>query len=372
MMAAEREAEAPPEAPTTTKRGTRRWLVGVPLAWFIGAVLCTSFAGGLVANGFLYRWMARASHRVWWREGGQTEPFEHDRPRWLMSGATGWRGWLGGLTQNVSVGVSGAFQSFMALIPSAALWMFAWRYGWDNSFTKGYDLRWIGPTLGLLGTALFVGTMWLLPLAQARHATTRSWRAFWDVGMLATLAKTRWIDAVPVAAAYALLGIPFTWMWMIPVFAPTNNDAFASMSPEELRGWLDGYYFVWAVLGFAATFWLKWLGARWYARALLGAVRGGAITRRQLHPVEAAHFDAGGLLAVRDLSHRHPLVRAADWTASTLGRATVVVVASALWGLVAFQLFVGLFFHYRPVVGWTNQPLILVPVFKYVPPGLRP
>ncbi|MEZ4321341.1 MAG: hypothetical protein R3F61_27945 [Myxococcota bacterium] len=359
-----------PVRPTVWPVRVARFAVGVPVAWMLGGLACTGLVSGVLALGFVMRWMAWTTERVWWAQSAREAPFDADAPRWILAADPGWRGWIGGLLANLRVGVGGTVHSLLALLPSAALWMFAWRYGWDNSFTKGYDMRSIGPLTGLAGVAVFVGTMLVLPLAQARYATTRSWRAFWDVGLLATLVRRSWTGAVPLAAAHALAGIPFTFMWIYPVFAPIARPEMADWTDAHLLAWLRSYFLVWAILGFATTFALKQLAARWYASALLDAVRSGTVSSRQLDPVEVARLTSLGLLRVKDLSHRHPLVRAADWTASAVGRSIGLASAAFLWGFVAFQLFTGAFFHYRPVIGWVNQPLLLVPAFSHVPAHL--
>ncbi len=348
------------------------WLVlGAAAAWVFGALASTSILTGLLAAGFCLSWMARTAELQWWRARmDRDQPFEVARPRWVVGSDPGGWGWIGGLVRNVRLGPGGSALGLLAVLPSATLWMFAWRYGWDTSFTKGAEARWLGPVLGLLGVAMFVATMLFLPLARARYATTGSARAFFDVGVLWPMVRRSWLGAVGIAAAMALLSVPFTVMWVLPVLIPAGNPEMATWSDVRFREWLDGYYQFWAILGFPVYFGLRQLEARWYGRALLDAVRAGEVARRQLHPTEVEGLGRYGLLAVKDLSHRHPLVRAADWTASWLGRLVGFTGVGLAWSFVAFLVFASAFFATRPVVGWVNQPLVLVPAFKYVPPGL--
>jgi hypothetical protein len=349
------------------------WLVaGALVAWGFGAIASTSLVTGLLAAGFCLSWMARTAEKQWWHARMDREqPFQTARPRWVVSAEGGWRGWGGGLLRNARLGLVGSTATLLVVLPSATLWMFAWRYGWDNSFTKGAESRWIGPVLALLGILLFGLTMLFLPLARARFAQTRSLGAFFEVGVLWPMLRRSWTGAVAIAVATAVLSVPFTVMWVLPVLIPVGVPEMATWSDARFREWLDGYYLFWAILGFPAYFALRQLEARWYGRALLDAVRSGAIGRRQLHPAEAEGLERYGLLAVKDLSHRHPLVRAADWTASWIGRLSGLGAVGLAWSFVAFLVFASAFFATRPVVGWVNQPLVLVPAFKYVPPGLR-
>jgi hypothetical protein len=63
-------------------------------------------------------------------------------------------------------------------------------------------------------------------------------------------------------------------------------------------------------------------------------------------------------------------VRAVGGVASLTARSGAVALAALLWLAFVAQIFVSEFLHYHPFVGWLNQPLVLLPWFHYVPPGL--
>ena len=101
-------------------------------------------------------------------------------PNWFVAqgaerragGTSWWKRFAGSLWANLRIGVQGIFNVWVWTMPACVLWMFSWYAGWDNSFNKGYEQAWVGPTTGLLGVAMFIAAMFYVPMAQARQAVT--------------------------------------------------------------------------------------------------------------------------------------------------------------------------------------------------------
>ncbi len=158
-----------------------RWLRNGLLGAICSQVLLLS----IVAVGWVQRRMQRETLRAFERAGEgalQGVPELRDAlepPGWFggVPSASGWRRFLGGFTANARIGLAATLNTWALTLPGALLWLFSWYDGWNNSFHKGYEQAAVGPAMGLLGVGLFIAAMLYVPMAQARQASTGSWRS---------------------------------------------------------------------------------------------------------------------------------------------------------------------------------------------------
>jgi len=328
----------------------RRW-GGVLVRWLGGALLCRT----PLTAAWVLGWLLRRAEGATWRRlhalGGHDAPERRTEGVWARA------------KDAATLGLQGAATTWLLTGPGAVLWWFGWRYGWDNSFLKGYESAAIGPLTSLLGVALFIAAMAVGPMGQARLAFTRSWRAALDVSLLWRLARRRWPGGVLLAGGYAALGLPILVMWMAIALAPVNRWEMADWTEAQAADWLGGQFLLYALLCLPWLVALRRAAGRWYASALVSAVQAGDVGLAALHRTEVDTLRALGLLTVRDHPDRHRLVRFAAWSATRMGRATGLVVLGGLWFLFVAQIFVAQFFHYRSGVGWLNLPAVHLPWF---------
>jgi len=342
-----------PDAPRPISR--TRSVVGSLAKWLGTAVLCRWWLSAVWVFGWLLRRAEDAAHAKLHALAGR------DRP------APARAAWHVRLKDSAVLGVQGLGTTFLLAGPGMVLWWFGWRYGWDNSFLKGYESAAIGPLTGLLGSALFVAAMVVVPMGQARLAFTRNWRAAIDVSVLWRLVRRRWPAGVLLTGGYAAVGGPIMLMWMIVTFAAVNQPHMDAFTEAEAWAWLGRHYLFFALLLIPAFIALRRAAGRWYAAALVGAVQAGDVGHDALDPLEKAWLSDLGLLQLREHPDRHRLVRFAAWSATRLGRATGISAMGFLWFLVVMQVFVAQFFHYRSGAGWLLLPSITLPWFGSVP-----
>lgn len=337
----------------------------------LGLVLTQSAVLAVVVVGWVYAWMQRVTVRAWWSRGvqaangasfelyaGADETTAHlvEWPRWFA----GFRG----LWAHVKRGIAAVMATWVLTVPAGLLWVFAWYAGWDNSFNKGYEQFWVGPTLGWLGILAFIVAMFYVPLAQARQAVTGSWRSFFDFRLMRRIVVSNGWAAVLLAAAYALAGALLMVLRIAPAFFAQNNPDVAALTEQQVRGTLTLYYLVGGALFFYPSYLaLRWLAARAYASSVVRALRSGRIELADLHPFERDQLQRMGV----DVAVRAPRTQSLRRVRAYALVPAVVGVVFVAWFAFVAQIFVIEFFNYHEVVGWLNQPLVQVPWIRVMP-----
>ncbi|MGI9590470.1 MAG: DUF4013 domain-containing protein [Myxococcota bacterium] len=350
----------------------------------IGALLCQVLPLSLLAVGWTQRLMQRETLRAWHGQrragGGDFAGFAAEKPAtaglprlptWLRSPGPrrSRRDWTGGLWTNARLGIAAACNTWALTLPGCLLWLFAWYDGWNNSFHKGYEQAAVGPVLGLLGVALFITAMLYVPMAQARQAATGSFRAFYDFGLVWSLVRRRWAAYLRLACLYALLSVPVMVLKTAPI-AFDRLPGYATWD-EARTAEILGIYFFWAgAFVFGVFVLLRRAAARVYAAAVLDALRAGAIAPERLGAFERAALARLDLLRPEPRAERSRLVRALRGTSLGTARTAALAVAAGVWFAFVAQIFVSEFFNHHRALGWLNQPLVQLPLFQYLPPGL--
>ncbi len=361
-------------------------------AWARGAVgvlFCQTLATAVLVAGWTQRLVRRRVFARWHARAGEPGGFRAfarahaplgelaDPPRWIAGPpqaevaprAGRAHRWLGGLGANLREGLAVVLHTQVLTLPAGALWLFAWYAGWNNSFHKGYEQAWVGPTMALFGVPLFVAAMLYVPLAQARQASARRWQAFYDFGLVFRIVQRRFAACIRLAVGYSLLSVPVMLLKTLPI-AFDRVPPFASLEPDAAAGVLRLYFLAGSVLFLAAFLALRLAAGRIYADAVVALVREGELPAAALAPGERHALSALGLLDVEPAAARGALVRAIRGAGRWAWRTAAVALASAVWLSFVAQIFVSEFLNYHPVVGWLNQPLIQLPWFRYLPPGL--
>ncbi len=152
MTAARLEAE---ERVTAWRRLGSLWRIGVAV------LLCLSPLTAILVLGWLMR---TAQRDIQARRRRLQNPGSVPRPsvvNWVMAEGPGVKGlarWTGALWQNIRHGTASLVAIAGLTLPFTVLWLFSWWGGWENSFQKGYEQSWVGPTIGLTGVVLALPT----------------------------------------------------------------------------------------------------------------------------------------------------------------------------------------------------------------------
>jgi hypothetical protein len=384
-----------------------RWLIGAifcmnPLnaipgfGWFIGLVTST------LVMGWTYRWMQGRVIRNWWkksrfaREGrfadylasvGPDAPVA--RPRWFLReriGATLHKPSRGGrppsdlrvllrcltipwysLWKNFKTGFLALFCMYLITGWGCLLMYFGWIYGWHNSFHKVYEEAGVGIGISLLGYLLLILALFYVPMAQVHQAVTGEVRAFFQFRFVWRLIQARATAYCWLAAVIALLSVPLELLKIGA--AGFGNDE--SLSDTQVLHNLQLYLFWSSVFLFAALLLARRLAARVYASAVLGVLRQGWVTRAELNPKLAAWLDRLEIFPVPLAATTGPERVAMSFIRWCYRVGGIYVVMFFIWLLFVAKVYVGEFFNYHPVAGFTNHELIQFPTFDLVPEHLR-
>jgi hypothetical protein len=398
--------QAPPERVRPLGRPPRAGrsnAVVVLVGWLwriaVGAVFCTSYPLAVLALGWLARRTQAVVLRRWWlasrhRAAGNFDDFADElgvdapaiRPRWFAAERPGarlaGRGVFGVLVRlpwlavasawrNLAVGVSQLFGIGLLTLPAVLVVFGAWEYGWLNSFHKGYELRAAAAVVTLLvGFPVFVASMMYLPMATTHAAAAGECRAFFDFRVVTRLIRTRPLAYLGVTAFVGLASLPVEFLKMLPYFMNEQFDPwFATATDAELRQFLQGYTLRSAFVLFVVMLIWRHLAARVYAGAMLAALRRGVVAVEEVPPRLRGWLERLDLLTP-------PEARPAGWLpaaargAGRFGRGVVYASLAAVWVLFLVKVYVSEFFHYHPVVGYLNHPVVMLPCVNYTPPHL--
>jgi hypothetical protein len=383
-------------APDTGARARlwRAWMVPVQFAW--GMIFCQSLLGSMLVVGWSYRLARRFALKEWWRQSplkcrpglifkdflaaDEETAGQRNWPNWFLgppaarAAKRGVPGLLhriaGSLHENLRLGLQGIANTSVLVLPACLFWWFGWYDGWNNSFNKGYEHAAVGPVISVLGILLFIGAMFYVPLAQARQAVTGRWRSFYDVGVVWSVLRARWLSSLGLALLYSLLALPLNVLKTWPMFQPQVRPEFEALTDAQAAAWLHSYFFWCGALMFPAYVLLRLLAAKIYAGGLLAALQRGAIPFGALAENERATLQRLELASLRPPPSRHRCVRLIAFTGTLAGQLAAAFVACWIWFSFVAQIYVAEFFSYHTALGWVNQPLVQFPWFHYLPPRL--
>lgn len=351
----------------------------------IGTLACLAPLTSLLAAGWLARVQARQVAVRWHqRSSAAMQEFsEFAAAETASAPLARWPGWvaqtgpltdiatgrrmrrsarrlLGGLLANARMGVLSLANTWVATMPACALWLLAWWGGWENSFNKGYEQHWVGPSVFACGTGLFALTMTHVPLAQARQAITGDWRAFYDYRLIRSVARARWLGCLAIAVLHLLAAAPVMALKVLPMRLDALIGDFATLTDVEIAQAAQHYYLLASAVLLLTLIGLRSVTARVYADGLLAAIRDGAVSASELRPAERAILQRLDLLRVAPGTDRHPLVVAVRWLGTRGARVGAFALSLAMWAAFVFQLVLAQFINHA-WVGWISHPLVHLP-----------
>lgn len=263
------------------------------------------------------------------------------RPKWIIGarGAGRLERWLGGIAANVREGVLAALSLFLATMPFGAIWLLSWWAGWENSFSKGYEQAWVGPSLGMTGVLLFCLSMIWLPMALVHQAVENRALALFEWRKVRSVVRhTRW-DFLLFALANVILALPLFGHRSLVVFASELIPGFDNMTREQAASLASGISLVIAGYVFISLTFLRGWSARIYARA---------VSRTLAGPDADLWKDTA--LAVLPVGKR-------SWKLTHWLRA---VLLSVIWFGLTVQIFVGQFMNHDWHL-WVTHPFTFLP-----------
>lgn len=392
--------------PAIRRGGFLRGVWGCILAavkYLVGVIGCLSPIGAVIVAGWTYRLMQRSAFRGWYHRSGlreqgmsfadfaasdeQTAAHTH-YPNWIVrqnalaalrgEEFTGVSGSLPvrfgrvaahSLWLNIKLGTQAVFNSFVLTLPGAVLMLLGWQHGWSISFNKVYEQAYEGRIISAIGIAMSLAAMLYLPMAQARQAVTGNWRSFWQFKLVRRIIRRQWWQCVALAAIYAAASLVVAAGRIAPMGVGNSRQA-ATMSDAQLLAAVNNAFFIACLFIFPLFVLVKCIAARIYAGGVLKLVRDGELAGDDLEPAERIVLDRLGLLQAQLRPRRHVIVRAAMGFTGLFARGGAVLVALIVWFILITQIYFSQFMVYLPGAGWLTHPLVQLPWFRFIPPGL--
>lgn len=360
-----------------------RTMLAFAWRYTLGALFTLTPITAVLVVGWTQRASARAAARKWHagagKRGAEFADFAvadaetatlANWPRWIMADDAGdllrearrsgpmrsmkliARALFGSLWLNATLGLRTLLPIAIVLAPAGLLFLFSWWAGWDNSFNKGYEQAWIGPTIAFAGIAYFIVVMTFLPLAEARHAVNRSWRAFFDVGFLRRTAREARGGLIGIAVAFAAAGLIVAVLKTLPL-SIGNNAVSADQALQSAKA----YPLLVAALLFPLYVGLRLIAARVYASATSRlAQKAGTEGFAPREQALLERLDLNGGTA----RSRGNLAKLVAGSGSFLAGALASAVMFAVWFGVVAQIYVSQFLVHD-WTHWINHPLIQLP-----------
>jgi hypothetical protein len=352
----------------------------------VGVLLSQSLLLSFLVVGWLHRFMQGVVYRRWWktsparRNGLSLEQFlkeseavrSHSQaPSYFLADefraayrSRGARAIFSSLVINAVIGVQAIFNTWVLTLPGCAMMLFSWGFGWNNSFTKGYELAPIGPATGGLGIALLIAAMLYLPMAQAHQAATGSWRAFYQWRIVWRIARHRWLASLFMAGVYSASSLLITVARVRPYFLGQSSR---STTAAQVESELAAYFLGAGIIVIGGCLLVRWLAARIYAGGVLRAISAGDIPVYALAAAQHDALEKLGYLHGSPVAARDSIFDLASRVASLAARFAAGFAFVFVWFSFVAQIYIAQFLNYIPVFGWLNQPLVQLPWIKFVP-----
>lgn len=352
--------------------------------WFVGAIFTLTPVTAILVVGWTQRATARAVARNWHRRAGNAkdtfvdfarEDPDSSRlahwPRWVMADDAGAllaqarssgpvrglalivRALFGSLWLNARVGVGALIPIAIVVAPAGFLLLMSWWGGWENSFNKGYEQAWVGPTMAFAGIFYFALAMTLLPLAEVRQAVNASWRAFFDVAFLRRAAREVRLGLIGLAALFVTTGFVIAALKIAPLALGNTLQ-----TPADIERVANQYPFIIAAVLFPLYLALRLAAARVYAKAALKiAARDGS---EPFAARERALLERLSLAGDATPRRRGALPRVVGRSGSLAAGALATVIILAVWFGFVGEIYVSQFLAHD-WLHWVNHPLVQLP-----------
>ena len=309
-------------------------IIGSLRSLMIGSLLCLTAPTSLIALG----WLMRRMRFVAATRAGLAAP----RPGWLMATREGSLlvRLLGGLAANIREGVLAAISLALATAPFAIIWVLSWWAGWENSFSKGYEQAFVGPSLGLTGVVVFCIIMIWLPLALVHQAVENRALALFEWRKIKSAVRHTGWGYVCLAVTTVFFALPLFAGRGLITFASGIVPGFDDMTTDQIAGLSGAIDLSLAIYVFVSLVILRGWAARIYARAVASALDGPDAALWQDSPLAGGHI--GG---------------SRSWRLTHWMRGVLLVI---IWFGLATQIFVAQFLNHDWHV-WLTHPYFLLP-----------
>ncbi len=316
--------------------------------WFtkfiVGVLFCLTPLTAVLVLGWLSRFMRRSIIL-------KLDPsVKVSRPNWIFSETSSFLSNFtsisgSALWKNIKSGFAALSAITIISFPYCALWLLSWWAGWDNSFNKGYEQAFVGPMVAVSGIVFAFCAWTYLPFALAHQAAEERWLAFFEFRKIRQLIRMSGRGLILVALLYLILAGFIFLVRSIPVFMEHIYPAVLSYTPEQMKKFIDGYFFWMTFLLFAGLVILRSVTGRVYASA----------ARRCVFYYQSEWKDTFAAQTLKqDVADPGK-----PWFLSSVLYFIVLILC---WPAVVFLIYAGQFFNHDWYL-WVQHPLFQLPWF---------
>lgn len=246
--------------------------------------------------------------------------------RWLQADVALPAGLLRRLWMFLKDGATSCAGLAIVTMPHVSLITLSWWGGWDNSFNKGYEQAWIGPTVGLFGLALGAVVLAHVPMLTVHGAMERRISAYVELGTARRLIATVPWRYLALTLATVAASLPLALMQVSFAFMAARRP---DLDADGLRARGAAFHLAATAYLVIVLLMLRTWAARLYARAMAGEPNAARGRGRRRWPVALAM-----------------LLTVIGWASFLMLQYVAQFVNHAWWG-------------------WINHPLIALPwVFR--------
>ncbi len=302
------------------------WLARAIKNTLIGTLLCLTPVTAIIVLGWMVHYMRSVmSRRIELPDHGGTAV----RLAWFFGppGSGLLTRFIGALIGNIRSGIATAAGLVLVTLPFTALWIGSWWAGWENSFNKGYEQSWVGPTFGLIGTLIGTVVLIHLPMALAHHAVDGRILAFFEIRRIRDLVTRAGLRYVLFSILIVVFAMPLLGMRALPVFAEEIIPGIEDFGAEQIEALKGQIALVKAAYIFVSLVIIRYLSARLYV------------------------FAAGRSSAPGGAKRTRP------WIGFRILQ--FILLAGIWFGLIA-QIYIGQFMNHSWWI-WVNHPYLVLP-----------
>lgn len=362
----------------------------------VGIVLCLTPVTAIFVAGWTSRAMQRAVFKTWYADNNGGNPENGSFAKFVRASPetrslAGWPNWFmaedlaarfndareagDGLPRrmlvvlralddafwaNARAGLQMLLATWVVTLPLMVLWLLSWWGGWENSFNKGYEQAWVGPLVGVGTSIVFILAMTYVPLAQARLAAAGTWRAFFDYRLVRLLATRNALAMIRLAIVFALAGLVIAAARAGPLAIGNLFDGIGQWPQRDVMFLKLAYHIMASVLAFGLFVAVRLSAAKVYARALLGAVRSGAVGAELLSDAERRFLTDLRLLSPEAKDKGGLVARAVATSGRGIARLTTAALVLPLWFVFVAEIYIAQFLNHD-WLAWVSHPLIQLP-----------
>lgn len=258
-------------------------------------------------------------------------------------------GWWSGLWQTVFSGLQALVVLAALTLPYGLLLLVSWWAGWENSFNKGYEQAWAGPSMALAGFVLAVLILSHLPMAFARFAAEGQ---IWSITEMHQIRRcirlVRW-QYLALSLITVLATVPLFLAQMGTTFIEKINPRVLTAGPDEIQEIANRWHLLTTAYLLFALFFLRRWAARLYARAIL------------IEP-ELAGAATNGVLSEINATGRVEEKRLRRW----IGMVFATLLGLLTWSGFLAMLYIAQFANHA-WWNWVNHALVGIPwIFRPV------